>query len=169
VYQHFGSWGLLVIALVALWWQWDHIRDLPEVHEAVCVYDMSDWTLKWGLPEADPNRFAVGVAHLEYDEGHSFEDFLDEALGNFDRGTGIQPLRFDRTICLRGQPEEAEKKGHEKAQKYLKKLARKCSFGVWSEEKRPCAYTGHRRWAAKNLNQRINQKISSSLPFSERI
>jgi hypothetical protein len=46
-YRYFGIWGLVVLALVGLWWQWDHIKDLPGVHEAVCLYYMSDRTPKW--------------------------------------------------------------------------------------------------------------------------
>jgi tetratricopeptide (TPR) repeat protein len=81
---------------------------------------MSGWTPKFSLPRADSHRFSVGVAHLEYDESYEFEDFLGESIHNFDRKTGVEPLRFDRTICLEGQPEEAEKRGHEKARQYLR-------------------------------------------------
>jgi tetratricopeptide (TPR) repeat protein len=70
------------------------------------------------LPTADPQRFAVALAHLEYDQDQQYERLIREVLRDFD---GVQLLQFDRTISLVGtQPEEREQQGHTQARQWLK-------------------------------------------------
>jgi len=59
--------GVLSV-LGLMWWNWDHIGDLSGTHDAVYAYDNSSWTPKWPLPHADPQRFSIAIAHLEYDQ-----------------------------------------------------------------------------------------------------
>jgi tetratricopeptide (TPR) repeat protein len=69
------------------------------------------------LPSADPNRFAVAIAHLEHDEGQDVERLIADSLRDIE---GVQILRFDEEISPEGPvPEEAEKDGHEKARHLL--------------------------------------------------
>lgn len=76
------------------------------------------WLSQAPLPKADPQRFAVALAHLEHDKEQQYERLIRELLKDFE---GVQLLQFDRTISLEGtQPEESEKKGHARARQYLK-------------------------------------------------
>ncbi|MGD0663490.1 MAG: tetratricopeptide repeat protein, partial [Syntrophorhabdales bacterium] len=112
-----GRLGILIFIILLLtlgsWWQWDKVRQLPGINRTIV------WLFEESVPKADPNRFAVLVAHIEDDQGDEFEKLVIEALKEFD---GVQTLRLDRLIPLEGAyPEEMEKRGHAKAREYLTK------------------------------------------------
>jgi hypothetical protein len=114
-YQRFGLRGLLILAVVSasffLWWNWEKVRALPGV--SAILSQLS----RQSLPEADPNRFSIAIAHLENDKDRQHENLVVESLKEF---KGVQVLRLDRTISLEGAvPEETEKAGHDKAREYL--------------------------------------------------
>jgi hypothetical protein len=100
--------SLLVLIISWMWSNWSTVKTLPVVSSIVTSFSQAP------LPKADPQRFAVALAHLEDDkEPHQHERLILEALKDF---KGVQPLQFDRTISLAGtQPEESEKKGHARA------------------------------------------------------
>jgi tetratricopeptide (TPR) repeat protein len=100
-----------MLGLGGLWVSRDKVKDFPGVPSLMC------WVSQERLPRADPQRFAVALAHLEYDKDQQYERLIREALRDFE---GVQLLQFDRTISLaKGQPEESEKTGHETARRYL--------------------------------------------------
>ena len=109
-------WGLALIIFVLVvaagWWVWTNRADIEELARSL--------RRSHPLPIADPKRFSVALAHLENDKDHAVENQLREALRNFADKLGLQPLEFDRTIRLLGQPEAAEAAGHEEARKLLK-------------------------------------------------
>ena len=75
------------------------------------------WFAQAPLPKADPQRFAVALAHFEHDKDQQYERLIREVLKDFE---GVQLLQFDRTISLAGtKPEESEKEGHTQARQYL--------------------------------------------------
>jgi len=113
IYSKFGLWGLIIVVVVLplLWSNWSTVKDFPGISSIVA------WFSQAPLPKADPQRFAVALAHLEHDKDQQYERLLREVLKDFE---GVQLLQFDRTISLAGtQPEESEKKGHAKARQYL--------------------------------------------------
>jgi len=102
---------IVVVVLPLLWSNWSTVKDFPGISSIVA------WFSQAPLPKADPQRFAVALAHLEHDKDQQYERLLREVLKDFE---GVQLLQFDRTISLAGtQPEESEKKGHAKARQYL--------------------------------------------------
>ena len=106
---------ILIILLMTFgsWWQWDKVRQLPGIKNAVV------WLSRESVPKADPNHFAVIVAHIEDDQGQEVEKLITGALKEFE---GTQTLHLDRLIPLeRAYPEDMEKRGHTKAREYLKK------------------------------------------------
>ena len=109
-------WGLALIILILLvwggWWLWKNRADIIEL--------ASSFRRSKPLPTADPKRFSVGLAHLQDDKDRAVERELREALINFAAKLDLEPLEFDRTIYLRGQPEDAEEAGHKEARKFLK-------------------------------------------------
>ncbi|MFZ0887452.1 MAG: tetratricopeptide repeat protein, partial [Candidatus Binataceae bacterium] len=166
VYSRFGVAGLVLLAVlvfVACRWEIKSILDLlvdpllNAFREAVL-----EPILQKPLPKADPNRFAVAVAHLENDQDGKVEGYLREALKNFEEKLGVQPLEFDRTIRLRGQPEEAERAGHQQAREYLKKsgaqvlvwgkvLAGGSARLYWTSSEEPGARRSERAYQPKDF------------------
>lgn len=125
VFRHFGIPGLVVLALFSLavyaYMNWDTILKWPGVASAVTYIS------RCPIPTADPNRISVLVAHLENDTLYEHEQLIVEALKEF---KGIQILRLDRNITLKGTvPEEEEKRGHESARNYLKQSG--ASVLIW--------------------------------------
>ncbi|MGH8068904.1 MAG: hypothetical protein ACRERE_27465 [Candidatus Entotheonellia bacterium] len=112
IYQRFGLAGLILVAIVGLVWSnWSSVRELPG------VATIRTWLSQAPLPTADPQRFAVALAHLEHDQDQQYERLIQEVLRDFE---GVQLLQFDRTISLVGtQPEEREKEGHARARQLL--------------------------------------------------
>ena len=108
----FGGFGLFLFGLVVLlwwlWWNWDKIQNRPGVSSII------SWISRKTLQKADPERFAVAIAHLQNDKDHEHEALIAEALKGFE---GVQVLRADRTISPLDEKVEA---GHEKAREYLK-------------------------------------------------
>ena len=125
VYDHFGIIGLVIFSAPILivgvlgWYElWHNVQTLPLVHKIVCW--RGDWLPKSALEKADPKRFSVALAHFETDKDESLEGDLKEALSNFDKTLGVQPLEFDRLICLQGHADDAaEALGKKKAHQYL--------------------------------------------------
>ena len=112
-----GGLGIVIFIILLMtfgsWWQWDKVRQLPGIKNVVALVSRES------LPKADPNRFAVIVAHIEGDQGQEVEKLIMETLKEFE---GIQPLHLNRLIPLeRAYPEDREKRGHTKAREYLKK------------------------------------------------
>jgi tetratricopeptide (TPR) repeat protein len=69
------------------------------------------------LPTADRNRFAIAVAHLTHDRECEQERLIVESLRDL---SGVQILRFDRTISAEGLiPEQSERNAQREAQAYL--------------------------------------------------
>jgi hypothetical protein len=124
VREHFGLTGIVVLAVVfavvAIWWLWDQIVELPGIKEIARLAGRKP------LPRADPKRFSIAVAHLEGDANSELEQILVDALGRFvdadqgSAGPSLQILHFDRTIELKGGDLEIEvSKGHEAARRLL--------------------------------------------------
>jgi hypothetical protein len=94
-----------------IWSNWSTVKTFPVVSSLVA------WFSQTRLPKADSQRFAVALAHLEYDHDAQYERLIREVLKDFE---GVQLLQFDRTISLEGaKPEEREQKGHSQARQYL--------------------------------------------------
>jgi tetratricopeptide (TPR) repeat protein len=124
-FDHFGIPGLLIIAvLAAAFWvykNWDKVKNWPG------ITDLLAYRRRWKIPQADPHRYAILIAHLENDTNREHERLIIETLKEFE---GVQTLRLDRTISLEGPvPEEMEKRGQEEAQHYLKKSG--ASVLIW--------------------------------------
>jgi hypothetical protein len=125
LYQHFGKLGLVIFSVPVLvggtlgfYEHWHNVQTLPLIHKMVCWSE--DWIPKSALEKADPKRFSVALVHFENDKDESLEGDLKEALYNFDKSLGIQPLEFDRLICLQGRTDDAaETLGKKKAHQYL--------------------------------------------------
>ena len=125
VYEHFGRLGLIILSIPVLvggslgfYEHWHNVQTLAPIHKIVCL--SGDWLPKSGLEKADPKRFSVAIAHFENDKDEALEGDLKEALSNFDATLGVQPLEFDRLICLQGHTDEAaEALGKRKAHQYL--------------------------------------------------
>ena len=124
MWKRFGWRGIVVLAtilaMVAIWWQWDQIVTRPGIAEMVKLASREP------LPRADPKRFSIAVAHLEGDTNSEQEQILIDALQRFvdaNQGSGgpsLQILHFDRTIELKGGDVEIEaSKGHEAARRLL--------------------------------------------------
>ena len=85
------------------------------------------WLERWPIPQADPTRVSVMVAHLENDTSLEQEQLILEALKEFE---GVQVLLLDRTIPLEGPvSEEMQKQGRESALRFLKKSG--ASVLIW--------------------------------------
>src|SRR3974390_2496025 len=116
VYEHFGVVGLIGLFLLGvaayIYKNWDKVKTWPGVASFIT------WITRRKGPKADPRRFSVLVAHLENDEKGEHERLIVEALKEFE---GVQVLKLDRTISLEEStvPEEMEKRGQEKARRYL--------------------------------------------------
>jgi hypothetical protein len=125
VYEHFGILGLIIVSIpvvigasLGFYEHLHNVQTLPLVHRFVCW--SGDLLPKSALEKADPTRFSVALAHFENDKDESLEGDLKEALSNFDQTLGIQPLEFDRLICLQGHTDDAaEALGKKKAHQYL--------------------------------------------------
>lgn len=126
VYGWFGAWGIATCALFAaavfIYTRWSTVTAWPGISTLVA------YLRRKRLPQADPHRFSVAVAHLEDDDaGRTHEKLIVRLLQEFE---GIQVLAFDRTISVHGTvPEEQERKGHETARQYLK--ASNASVVIW--------------------------------------
>jgi hypothetical protein len=68
--------AVLATVLVLLWsnWNWSTVKDLPVVSTVVT------WFSQAPLPKADPQRFAVALAHLEHDKDQQYERLIREVL-----------------------------------------------------------------------------------------
>jgi hypothetical protein len=55
-----GLPGLIVLAAVAIWWQWDHVSKLPGIDYLVARIT------EQGLPKATPGKFNIAVAQRSY-------------------------------------------------------------------------------------------------------
>ena len=116
VFRRLGVPGLVVltllVALAYAYTNWDKVKTWPGMASVVAYLS------RHPVPHADPNRFSVLVAHLENDEKGEHERLIVEALKEFE---GVQVLKLDRTISLEEStvPEEMEKRGQEKARRYL--------------------------------------------------
>jgi hypothetical protein len=63
IYRRFGLAGLIVVAVLVLFWSnWSTVKDFPG------ITTIRTWFLHAPLPKADPQRFAVALAHLEHDQ-----------------------------------------------------------------------------------------------------
>jgi len=114
---------ILIILLMTFgsWWQWDKVRQLPGIKNAVV------WLSESLYRRQTRNHFAVIVAHIEDDQGQEVEKLITGALKEFE---GTQTLHLDRLIPLeRAYPEDMEKRGHTKAREYLKKSRPRSLFG----------------------------------------
>ena len=110
---------LCVTCLVS--WQSDKTSKFLGVPEFVA------WLERWPIPQADPTRFSVMVAHLQNDTTRGQEQLIVEALKGFE---GVQVLLLDRTIPLEGPvSEEMQKQGRESALRFLKKSG--ASVVIW--------------------------------------
>ena len=127
VWKRFGLLGLIFLACLAIWWQWDHVRKLPGVEPLVSLVSEN------ALPKATPGKFNIALAHLAGDdEKHETERLIMESLDDFRRAApkSLDVLSFDRSITLdKGDREAAEREGHERARTLLKRS--KADVLVW--------------------------------------
>ena len=121
IYKRFGVPGLIVILILGgvvwTWWNWDDIRKRPGIQPILTWFSP--------LPQADPERFTVALAHLENEDDHRYENQIFEGLNEqFDsqEKNAVQILRFDRTIQRGGADQEASvSHAHQQARAYLEK------------------------------------------------
>lgn len=120
VSNHLGVKGTIALAMLlalgAIWWNWEKIRKLPGV---VGFLDRRTRRPKplAPLPKATAGRFTIAVAHLEGDQNGEQERLLVTALEEFGL---VQVLLFDRIIAAQGRSvEETVKAGHEQARTLL--------------------------------------------------
>ena len=119
IYQRFGLRGLVVLLVIGgvvwAWWDWHDIRKHPRIQPILTWFS--------GLPQADPDRFSVALAHLENDDDRRYEELIFEGLNEqFDsqEKNAVQILRFDRTIGRGGPDQEASvNDAHHQARAYL--------------------------------------------------
>jgi hypothetical protein len=109
--EHFNIVGIaavvLLYAVFYVYKNWDKVKNWPGVGKLVMYFS------RYPIPQADPNRFAVLVAHLENDEKHEHEHLIIEALNELER---VQALALDCNIPLKGPvAEEMERWGQAKA------------------------------------------------------
>ena len=161
IYQRFGLAGLIIVAVIVLVWSnWSTVRDLPG------VTTIRTWFSQAPLPKADPKRFAVALAHFEYDQDQQHERFIRESLKGFE---GVQLLQFDRPISLAGtQPEESEKQGHTWATVARRLRGAGVDFGIWCYVRMAKvlpASTGPRCMQVKGPRNHINRIISNCQTF----
>lgn len=117
LYQRFGTWGLLTLALVSLtffvWWNWDKVSTLPLVSQLVEVLSRKS------LPSAPAGKFTVAVARLENDKGREYEHLIRESLDEYE---GIEVIEVDRDVMSEQTVSDQRfKEGEARAQKYLEK------------------------------------------------
>lgn len=91
IYRRFGLLGWVLVALFVpiilwIWTNWSIVKTLPKVSSLVT------WFIQAPLPKADPQRFAVALAHLEYDKDQQYEHLIREALKDFEGGAA-PPVR----------------------------------------------------------------------------
>jgi hypothetical protein len=123
IHRKFGLRGSIVVTVFAVlvplvWSNRDTVKNFPVISFIVTKLSQAP------LPKADPQRFAVALAHLEYDKDQQYERLIREVLRDF---KGVQLLQFDRTISLDGtKPEEKAEKGHTQARQYLEDSGHTC-------------------------------------------
>jgi len=101
VWRRFGWVGLVFLACVGIWWQWDHISKLPGIEPLVARLTQQS------LPRAEPGRFNVAIAHLEGDDDHAMERVIRDSL--HDKFPIVNTVSFDRLISS----EQDEREGHD--------------------------------------------------------
>src|SRR5438876_751236 len=74
VWKRFGLVGLVVLAGVGLWWQWDHIIKLPGIEPLVARITRK------ALPKTVAGKFNIAIAHLEGDDRNETERLIRESL-----------------------------------------------------------------------------------------
>jgi hypothetical protein len=110
--RRWGISGLIVLACLGIWWQWDHISKLPGIESLLA------WITEKALPKAVPGKFNVAVARLEGDDKGEMERLILEALAEF---PSVATLSFDRLVASeQGDREEAERESHGRARSLLK-------------------------------------------------
>ena len=73
IFRWLGLPGLILVAVLSVVWSnWSTVKDLPG------VATIRTWVCQAPLPKADPQRFAVALAHLEGDKDHQYERFIRE-------------------------------------------------------------------------------------------
>ena len=109
VWKRFGVVGLVILAAIGLLWtQWDHVKQLPWIESLVARINEKP------LPEAEPDKFNVAIAHLEGDDDHAMERVIRDSL--HDKFPTVHTVSFDRVISSG----EDERMGHERARTLLK-------------------------------------------------
>ncbi len=116
IFQTFGLWGLLALALltaaVLLWWKWDSVRKVPGIAPLLARLT------RHPVPKADTHRFSVLVARIAGDADDTLGNQIFEVLKEFD---GVQTLFLDRTLAGDGRMGEVEQsKGAGQAREYLR-------------------------------------------------
>ncbi len=116
--------GIIVLVLCfacLVSWQSENISKFPGLAQ------FAAWLESWPIPQADPTRFSVMVAHLQNDEDCGQEQLIIDALRKFD---GIQVLSLNRTIQLEGaDTEKMQNQGRESALRFLRKSG--ASVLIW--------------------------------------
>jgi hypothetical protein len=121
IYRRFGLRGWLIVVLLIvivpwLWSNWGAVKGLPIVFTSVTWF--------FPLPKADPQRFAVALAHLEHDKDQQYARLIREVLKDFE---GVQLLQFDRTISLGVQSQrKARRKAMPRRDSILKTQEHMC-------------------------------------------
>lgn len=104
--------GSVLIPLI-VWFHWKETGKLPGMHGFI------EWLTRESLPQADPHRFSIAIAHLEDDPNHEVEKLIFESLSEIS-GSAIQILRFDRLITTEGSDSnEIIDNGHAYARELL--------------------------------------------------
>jgi hypothetical protein len=134
VYRKAGYLGLVaLLILLGVVGKWKDIKDLPGI--SFLIDRFYERLHQESIPLADPKRFSLALAHLEYDnDGHygrlireALKDFIGERAESTQGKTekaqpSIQLFQYGKTISLEGsETEERERAGHAIARQYLEK------------------------------------------------
>jgi tetratricopeptide (TPR) repeat protein len=116
-FEHFGIFGFAVLFILAL--AFFFYNNYDKVKTWLDISSRSKLFTRWSLPQADPHRFSVLVAHLASDDERKYERLIFEALQEFE---DIQVLSLDETFCHSGHPpDKVRSQEQERAWEWVKK------------------------------------------------
>ena len=107
-----GWLGAVLILLFLVWWNWDHIRNLPPLPQVWRLIELKS------IHRVSKDKLTIAVTHLQDDPEQKNEKLLLAELEKFE---GLTVLPIDRRVQLPsgGTLQESIAQGHEQARALL--------------------------------------------------